>query len=188
MFNPGDILLYTAPHLKFSTLITNGIRLIEGSPVEHVAVYLGSSSAGHQIIEALSDGVRIKILTKEGIFNRVDGTAAGFKLYGYSRLPNLQVEATNKVFAISAARYDLFSYGYLTDLNLFLQHGKTRLFPKMPWTVWFKSKKGYICSEVAQLVVGDVLELNHIDLPFKKIACLTEPDDFLQEPWAVTKT
>ena len=132
MFNPGDILLYTAPALKFSNLIAKTIGLIEGNPVQHVAVYLGSNSAGHQIIEALSDGVRIKVLPRENLFNRVDGKAAGFKLYGVSRLKDLQIQSTDKIFAISAAKYDLFPYGYLTDFNLFLQHGKTRLFPKLP--------------------------------------------------------
>jgi len=184
-FVPGDILLYTSPGLKFSNLISNGIRLVEGNKVIHVAVYLGSNAKGHAIVEALPDGVKIKSLSNTDIYNRVDNHANGLTLYGIARLPNMEVSSKNTVFAVSAAKYSQSPYGYLTDVNIFLQHGKTKVFPKKPWTVWCKSKKGYICSEVAQLVVGDVLELNNIPLPFKKIACLTEPDDFLYYPWQV---
>ena len=64
---------------------------------------------------------------------------------------------------------------------------KTKLFPKKPWTVWFKSKKGYICSEVVLHVTQDVLQLYNMPIPFKKIPALTEPDDYLSSPWKVTE-
>ncbi len=183
-FIPGDILLYTAPALQFSNIIPKLIRLVEGSQVEHVAIYLGYNK-GHVILEALSDGVKIKTLSDTEIYTRTIKPANGFVLYGVSRLQNIEVSSKNTVFTISAAKYNQSPYGYLTDINMLLQHGKCILFPKKPWTVWFKSKKGYICSEVAQLTMGDVLELNNIPLPFKKIACLTQPSDYLYEPWQV---
>ena len=186
MFGPGDILLYTAPTLKLSNLIAKGVGLVEGNKVHHVAIYLGADDKRHTILEALSDGVKIKTLDDNCIYTRTDGKAMGFTLYGFSKLPKIQVSVGNNVFAFSAAKYDGSSYGYLTNINILLQHGKCRLFPKKPWTIWFKSKKGLICSEVAQLVIKDVLDLYKMDLPFKKEAALTEPDDYLYAPWEVT--
>lgn len=186
MFQPGDVLLYTAPPLTFKNLISHGIRLVQGSQVEHVAIYLGANDTGHIILEALSDGVNLKTLSDSEIYTRTIKPADGFVLYGIARLPDMKVSLSNKVFVLSAAKYDKAPYGYLTDVNILFQHGMGRLFNKT-WKVWFKSKKGYICSEVAQLVVEDVFNLFNIPLPFKKIACLTEPDDYLKEPWAVIK-
>ena len=186
LFNPGDVLLYTSPGLKFSNLISNGIRLVQGSEIIHVALYLGANFNGHIIIEALTDGIKIKTLSDKELHNRTIKPADGLVLYGIARLPKIQVSLANTIFAVAAEKYTPAPYGYLTDLNLFFQHGMGRLFNKT-WKMWFKSKKGYICSEVAQLVVGDVLNSFHIPLPFKKVACLTEPDDFLKSPWKVTK-
>ena len=181
MFKPGDILLYTAPALKFDNIVPRLIRVITGNKVTHVAVYLGSIDESHIVIEALSDGVKIRTYSDAGLRDRKDD----FKLYGIARLPNIEVEANNKVFALSAAAYTQTPYGYLTIVNLLLQHGRGWLFPKKPWTVWFKSKKGYVCSEVAQLVITDVLKLNNIAISFPKPAAVTEPDDYLVSPWEV---
>jgi hypothetical protein len=185
MFNPGDILLYTSPGLKFNNLISNGIRLIQGSKVSHVALYVGANERGHVILEALSDGVNLKTLVGDEIYNRKLKPADGLTLCGIARLPNIKVSLGNTVFAIASAKYTQSPYGYLTDVNILLQHGKTRIFPKKPWTVWFKSKKGYICSEVAMHVIQDVLQLYNMPIPFKKIPALTEPDDYLIDPWEV---
>ena len=186
LFNPGDVLLYTSPGLSFSNIISSCIRLIQGNEIIHVALYLGANYEGHIILEALVDGVKIKTLSDRELYNRTIKPADGLVLYGIARLPNIQVSLGNTVFALSAAKYNLSPYGYLTDLNLFFQHGMGRLFNKK-WKLWFKSKKGYICSEVAQLAVGDVLTLFSVPLPFKKEAALTEPDDFLSDPWKVIK-
>jgi hypothetical protein len=51
-----------------------------------------------------------------------------------------------------------------------------RLFNK-EWKIWFKSNDAYICSESTQLVY------EKMGFKFKKIASLTEPDDFLTDPW-----
>lgn len=180
LFSPGDVLLYQAPAIKLSNTFPELIRLITGNKVIHVALYLGYNN-GHVILEALSDGVNIKTLGNTEIYDRVNG----FKLYGISRLPNISISSNNIVFMVAAAKYNKSPYGYLTILNLLFQHMKTRIFPKLPWTVWFKSKHGYICSEVSRLVLQDVLEINNIKLPFLKPAAVTEPDDYLAAPWKV---
>ncbi|MCI4435893.1 MAG: hypothetical protein JHC33_03675 [Ignisphaera sp.] len=180
MFKPGDVLLYTAPALKFSNIIPRLIRLATGNKVTHVAVYLGTNEYGHVILDALSNGVKLKVMSESEIFDRKDD----FKLYAISRLPECEAFSKSSVFMFSAAKYANTHYGYLTILNILLQHGKGRLFNK-PWSVWFKSKKGYICSEVCQLVIEDVLRLNKIRVPFTKIAAITEPDDYLSAPWKV---
>lgn len=186
MFSPGDILLYTSPGLKFTNLISNGIRLVQGNKICHVAIYLGANDCGHVILEALTDGVNIKTLVGDEIYVRTGKLASGLVLYGIAKLPSIRVSVGSNVFVLAATKYHLSPYGYLTDLNLLLQHGMGRLFNK-PWKVWFKSKKGYICSEVAQLVMQDVLKLYNMRVSFKKIAALTEPDDFTKAPWQVTK-
>ena len=183
MFQPGDVLLYTAPALKFDNIVPRFIRVITGNKVTHVAVYLGMVNENHLVVEALSDGIKIRTYSETTIADRKDD----FKLYGIARLPNLEVDFKNKIFAVSAAKYTHAPYGYLTILNLLLQHSRGWIVPKKPWVVWFKSKKGYVCSEVAQLVIGDVLELNNIPSPFKKPAAVTEPDDYLVSPWEVIK-
>ena len=181
MFKPGDILLYTAPALKFDNIVPRLIRVITGNKVTHVAVYLGMINESHIVIEALSDGVKIRTYSDKGIRDREDD----FKLYGIAKLPNLDINPKNKTFAVAASSYTQVPYGYLTILNLLLQHGRGWIFPKKPWTVWFKSKRGYICSEVAQLVIADVLKLNNINITFPKPAAVTEPDDYLVSPWKV---
>lgn len=185
MFSPGDILLYTSPGLKFTNLISNGIRLVQGNKVCHVAIYLGANDYGHVILEALTDGVKLKTLVGDEIYTRTEKPAKGLVLYGVAKLPSIRVSLGNNVFILAAAKYNLYPYGYLTDLNLLFQHGMGRLFNKK-WKLWFKSKEGYICSEVAQLVIQDVLKLYSMPVPFKKIAALTEPDDFTKAPWEVT--
>ena len=63
---------------------------------------------------------------------------------------------------------------------------KSRLLvPKKSWSSWCKSKKGYICSEVTQLVIEETLRREGINFTFPKIACLVEPDDYLSFPWQV---
>jgi hypothetical protein len=185
MFSPGDILLYNSPGLKFTNLISNGIRLVQGNRVCHVAIYLGANERGHVILEALTDGVKLKTLVGDEIYTRTQKPAKGLVLYGVASLPNIKVSFGNNVFALAAAKYDLEPYGYLTDLNLLLQHGMGRLFNKK-WKIWFKSKRGYICSEVAQLVIKDVLQLYNMPVPFEKPAALVEPDDYTKAPWKVT--
>ena len=78
------------------------------------------------------------------------------------------------------------THGFLTAFNLFLQHGKTLFFPSRSWTSWFKTNHGYICSEVTQLVLEDLIRFNRIPFTFPKAACITEPDDYLKEFWDVT--
>lgn len=180
MFIPGDVLLYTAPKWNFSTVYSKIIQLITGNRITHVALYLAVSSipGKHLILEALSTGIHIKTVTEDEIYIHEDG----FVLCGISRL---LVLPTNPVLLWSAAKYNTKPYGILTIINLLLQHGKTRLFPNKSWTSWFKSKNAYICSEVTQLVLEDVLKANQIKYSFKKDACLVEPDDYLSAPFKV---
>jgi hypothetical protein len=180
MFKPGDVLLYTAPAWKFSNIIPRLIRLATGNKVTHVAVYLGPNDKGHVILDALASGVKLKVLSETELYDRKDD----FKLCAIASLTECAILEKSSVFMYSAAKYSRTSYGYLTIFNLLLQHGKGRLSNK-PWSVWFKSKNGYICSEVSQLVIEDVLRLNQIPIPFKKPAALTEPDDYLSAPWKV---
>jgi hypothetical protein len=180
MFRPGDVLLYTATAWKFSNIIPRLIRVVTGNKVTHVSVYLGANEYGHVILDALSNGVKLKVMKEDELFDRKDD----FKLYGIASLLECEAFSKSSVFMYAAAKYSSTSYGYLTAFNLFLQHGKGRFFNK-PWSIWFKSKRGFICSEVNQLVIEDVLRLNNIPTPFKKPAALTEPDDYLVSPWKV---
>ena len=182
MFKPGDVLLYTAPALKFSNIIPRLIRLATGNKVTHVAVYLGKNDTGHVILDALSNGVQLKVMSEDHLYDRQDD----FKLCAIASLDECKPLSSSSVFMFSAAKYASTRYGYLTIFNLLLQHGKGRIFNK-PWSIWFKSKKGYICSEVSQLVIEDVLRLNQISVPFKKPAAITEPDDYLSDPWKVVE-
>ncbi len=168
-FIPGDVLLYTSPHLKFNDILAHGVRLIEGSQVIHVALYLGNSL----IIEALNGKVSIKYLPE--LVNRTNGMV----LYGISRLDgfNETYDSLNKI----ASTFNNKPYGYLTDINILFQHGKCLLFPNKPWTVWFKSKDAYMCSETVLLIY------QAFGKTFTKLACLTEPDDLLKAPWTVIK-
>ena len=184
MFNPGDVLLYEAPAWQFKNFFAKCIQLIQGNDVIHVALYLKPSGSNHIILEALTDGVKIKTMSTNELRNRSNG----FVLFGTSRLKeNSSCFDAGMVF-IDSFVYNGRSYGFLTDFNLFLQHGKTKLFKKLPWTVWFHSKDKYICSEVTQLVLESVLEYNLKPNPFPKKACLTEPDDYLNENiWSVSR-
>lgn len=173
MFLPGDILLYDAPAIRFNNIIPRLIRLITGNRVTHVALYLGELRGKHIILDALSDGIYVKDM--DDIVSRDDG----FKLYGISRLEN---QSHSGMYLTLAQQYNKSPYGILTILNLLLQHGYGRLFPHRAWKTWFRSEKGYICSEVCQLVVEDVESIK-----FPKPANLTEPDDYLSYPWIVTK-
>lgn len=174
MFAPGDILLYEPNAFTFQNLIPEGIRLVEGNKVVHVAVYIGLASTGFYIIEAMTDGVHLKVIPD--LINRSNG----FKLYGTASLPNQKFNFTD--LWSEAHKYDDKPYGYLTDGNLLLQHGMSRLFPNRPWQVWFKSKKGFICSELALLIISKFCN----NFTFPKVPALTEPDDFLKSPWVVT--
>jgi len=169
MLNPGDVLLYKSPGLHFNNLISHGVRFVEGNEVIHVALYLGNNT----ILEALEGGVKIKVV--KDLVNRPNGLVLAY----VSRLPNFSTTYA-RLFSIAVC-YNNKPYGYLTDFNIFLQHGKCLLFPGKLWTVWFKSKNGYICSEVTQLVYET------LGKSFPKLACLTEPDDYLNFPWIVTK-
>jgi hypothetical protein len=181
MFKPGDVLLYEAPAWKFSNIIPRLIRLITGNKIIHVALYLGTNEEGHVILDALSNGIKIKTMSEIELYDRhIDD----FKLYGIASLPSLKIDPTNMVFMYVAAKYAPRPYGFKTIFNLLLQHGMGRFFNK-PWKIWFKSKRGYICSEVTQLVMEDVLRLNQINIPFTKNASVTEPDDYLSSPWVV---
>jgi hypothetical protein len=180
MFKPGDVLLYKAKsYLKFSTIIPKIIQLCTGNEVTHVALYLGSTKDGHIILDALTNGILLKTLSNEEIYNRKDD----FILHGIARLEG--IIPTSDII-IEASIYSRNPYGFLTIINLLLQHGKTRLFPKKLWTTWFKSKNGHICSEVCQLVLENLLQENKFIVPFTKKAHLTEPDDYLVLPWKVT--
>jgi hypothetical protein len=182
MFKPGDVLLYeAAPAWKLANIIPKLIRLITGNKITHVALYLGTNENGHVILDALSNGIKIKTMSEIELYDR---HMDDFKLYGIASLPNLKIDPSNTVFMYVAAKYALHPYGFKTIFNLLLQHGMGRLFNK-PWKIWFKSKRGYICSEVTQLVMEDVLRLNQINILFTKNASLTEPDDYLSSPWVV---
>lgn len=181
MFKPGDILLYQAVSaLKFSTIIPRIIQLITGNKITHVALYLGCINGNHIILDALANGILVKSLSNTEIYNRKDD----FKLYGISQL-DIEIPITN--IMIEACIYSRKPYGFATIFNLLFQHGKTRLYPTKPWTTWFKSKNGYICSEVCQRVLENLLIENNIKLPFIKESNLTEPDDYLVAPWKVTE-
>lgn len=140
MFQPGDVLLYHAEALKISNIIPRLIRLITGNKVTHVALYLGEVNQKHIILDALSDGIYVKEMSN--IINREDD----FNLYGIARLP-IEKDLYGRFYE-EALKVNNTPYGILTILNLLLQHGKTLIFPKKQWTTAFKSKKGYICSEV----------------------------------------
>lgn len=175
MYNSGDILLYetTAPH--WSNILAQGIRLVVGNKVIHVAVYICPFQDKHIILEALDGGVFVKVISD--IINRDNG----LHLYGIASLPDITFN-TEALLTV-ACNYDSCSYGYLTDINILFQHGKCLLFPKLPWTIWFKSKNGFICSEIAQIV----LKILNPALTFPKIPALTEPNDYLVAPWTVKK-
>jgi hypothetical protein len=170
MFKPGDVLLYTAPAWKFSNLIPKGIQLITGNKMTHVALYINQEGANHIVLNADSKGIFTLSMTEAELYSRKDD----FELYGIARLsnqlinPDLLRQASSSFFGKK--------YGYLTILNLLLQHGMGRLFNK-EWKIWFKSNDAYICSESTQLVY------EKMGFKFKKIASLTEPDDFLTDPW-----
>ncbi|MCI4435820.1 MAG: hypothetical protein JHC33_03295 [Ignisphaera sp.] len=180
MFKPGDILLYQAESaLKFSTIIPKLIQLSTGNEVTHVALYLGKDPSGnHLVLDALADGILIKSFSDNEIFSRKDS----FRLHG---IASLDIEIPTVNLMIEACVYSRKPYGFVTILNLFLQHGKTLLYPNKPWTTWMKSKTGFICSEVCQRVLENLLNENHIIPPFLKEANLTEPDDYLVAPWKV---
>lgn len=170
MYKSGDVLLYESTGLTFKNLIAESIRLITGNRVIHVAFYWGTRGERHTIVESLgSVGVDVKELTDEELVNHPDG----FRLFGISRLEGAPM--------VVYKTYDYIGshYGYLTIINLMFQHGKTRLFPKRPWTTWFKSRDGYICSELCQLIVEQAIP----DYKFPKLAHLVEPDDYLTAPW-----
>ena len=174
MFSTGDVLLYTAPRLTFANLVPRLIRLVTGNKVTHVALYIDTDEDNtHIILEALFDGVYIKILSEAELYERMNG----FKLYGTARLPDVTINPNT--LASFAMRYNQKKYGLLTILNLLLQHGKTRLFPKKEWSVWFKSKDAYTCSELTQLALEEYFKPT-------KAAALVEPDDYLGSPWKIT--
>lgn len=182
MMKPGDVLLYKAPAWKFSNIIPKLIQLITGNSVTHVALYLGSAYDGHIILDALSEGVLIKVMSDSEIRVRKDD----FMLCGIARLPEpYYIDSARSLILLKAVKYSRKPYGFLTILNLFLQHGKTRLFPNKPWTTWLKSKDAYICSEVSQLVIEDILMEFNRSSPFPREANLMEPDDYLNKPWEV---
>jgi len=174
MFSTGDVLLYTAPRLTFANLVPRLIRLVTGNKIVHVALYIEPEiNDKHFILEALFDGVYIKAYSEAELYERMNG----FKLYGVARLPNVTVNANALVSF--AMRYNNKKYGILTILNLLLQHGKTRLFPRKKWSVWFKSKDAYTCSELTQLALEEYFNP-------AKAAALVEPDDYLGKPWKIT--
>ena len=173
---PGDVLLYKCQTLQFKTLIPEAIRFITGNTIVHVALYIRASNDNHIILEALTDGVNIKVVTTAELYSRGNGLI----LFGVSKLKVFNNFDSNLLFE-KATPYNGLPYGYLTDFNLFLQHGKSRVFPNKPFTFWVKSKHGYICSEVTQLVLEQNLNFNKISSPFTKLAGLTEPDDYLNE-------
>lgn len=178
MFKPGDILLYKSePALKFSTVIPKLIQLSTGNNVTHVALYLGTVPGGYLVLDALAGGILLKTLSGDEIYKRKDG----FILYG---IASLDIDIPYSNLLREAVKYSRKPYGFITIFNLLLQHGKTRLFPDKSWTTWMKSKDGYICSEVCQLVLESVLQ-EYIKPPFIKKANLTEPDDYLVAPWKV---
>lgn len=183
MFKSGDILLYAAPTLKFSNIIPRLIRLITGNEVIHTAIYLKSDgNNSNLVLDALPSGIYIKTFTDAELLNRLDD----LKLYGIAYLPNLFINSSNTICLV-AAKYAYHSYGYFTIINLLLQHLKTRIFTSSLFSIAFKSKDAYICSEVCRLVVDDVLRLNNIPSPFNKLPALTEPDDYLKHPWEIIK-
>ena len=172
--NPGDVLLYKCPgSLELSNIFAHGIKLIEGNEIIHVALLIGFTFDHYVILEALENGVRIKWV--KDVINRDNGLV----LDRIATIPNFQFDS-KKLYAI-ASEFDGKPYGYLTDLNILLQHGKSRLFPNKEWTVWFKSKNGHMCSETTQLVY------EALGMHFQKLAALTEPDDYLSTPWITNK-
>ena len=183
MFKPGDVLLYQAPAWKFSNIIPKLIQFITGNKVTHVALYLGCSLDGHLVLDALAGGILIKTMSEFELWSRKDD----FTLYGIARLPETHnINPARAFIILEAAKYSRKSYGFLTILNLLLQHGKTRLFPSKAWTTWFKSQDAYICSELCQIVLEDVFVEVKLKSPFMKESNLTEPDDYLSYPWQIT--
>lgn len=179
MFKPGDVLLYESqPGLKFGTVIPKLIQLCTGNKIMHTALYLGCTSEGHVILDALADGVLLKTFSESELYLRPEELVLSAVARLEANIPLLDVMS-------KASKYSLKPYGFVTITNLLLQHGKTRLFPKKSWTTWFKSKNGYICSEVCQLVLEELLRENKQPIPFPKLANLTEPDDYLSAPWKV---
>lgn len=176
MFNPGDVLLYTAPAWKFSNLILKGIQLITGNKMTHVALYLNKEHDKHIILDASAKGIFTLKMTEAELYSRKDD----FELYGVARLSNLQSPIDQDLIIKISSSFFGKKYGYLTILNLLLQHGMGRLFNK-EWKVWFKSKDAYVCSETTQLIYE---KMGYI---FNRPACLTEPDDFISEPWKMIK-
>lgn len=175
MFKPGDVLLYTAPAWKFSNLIPKGIRLVTGNKMTHVALYINQEYSKHIVLDASIKGIFTLRMTEAELYNRKDD----FELYGIARLKDMPPLDENSLIRISSSFFGK-KYGYLTILNLLLQHGMGRLFNK-EWKIWFKSNDAYVCSELTQLVY------EKIGFKFDKPASLTEPDDFLKEPWIIIK-
>ena len=172
MFSTGDVLLYTAPRLTFANLVPRLIRLVTGNKIVHVDLYIGPDHGNHVILEALFDGVRLRTFSEAELYERMNG----FKLHSTAKLPNVEISPVT-LMAI-AVNYEGKKYGYLTILNLLLQHGKTRLFPNKQWSILFTSKDAYTCSQLTQLALEDYFN------PLKP-AALVEPDDFLARPWRV---
>ena len=169
----GDILLYkSATGFKFSTLVPELIRLCTGNKIIHTAMYLGEQEGKPLIIESAGNGVNLYRLN-DVMYRQY------YTLVAIARLPNLPKEA----YAYKTYRYVGAHYGVLTIINILFQHGKCRIFPKRPWTTWFKSSEAYICSELCQRLVEDVTSMT-----FPKPAHLVEPDDFLAYPWEITYT
>lgn len=183
MFKPGDVLLFCGRAWTFKNLMSKCIRLVTGNEITHVALYLKPFEDKHVILEALSNGVLIQVLTTAELYYKSNGD----RLQGISRLLIAKDKDLSQVFT-HAYPYHGKKYAYLTDVNLLLQHGKTRIFPKRPWTIWFKSDKSkFICSEVTQLVLEKALMELNVNPPFLKIPALTEPDDYLNTTlWEVT--
>jgi len=170
MFSPGDVLLYKAQAWKFSNALAKCIQIITGNQIIHVALYLNGHGDDHFILEALSDGVYIKHVTTQEIYHH----NRDFELVGIASLP---YTFTNLLTC--AEKYNDKKYGFLTILNLLLQHGMGRL--AQPWKIWFQSKDAYICSQVTQLVLQDAIK----NIEFPKPAAITEPDDYAVFPWKV---
>jgi hypothetical protein len=176
VFNPGDVLLYTAPAWKFSNIIPKLIRLITGNKITHVALYINQEGNKHIILDVSTKGIYTLSMTEAELYNRVDD----FCLAGIARLNNLQLPLEQDKLRTATSYFFGKKYGYLTILNLLLQHGMGRLFNK-EWKIWFKSNDAYICSESTQLVY------EKMGFIFNKPACLVEPDDYLSAPWIFIK-
>lgn len=178
MFQPGDILLYGVNLLTCKNIVPRLIQLIQGSTVIHVAIYVNKDEQGNHIIcEALlCDGVTKKVFTETTIITRPDG----FILLGTKRHPEIKnVINLDKI----VAKYIGKKYAKLTIINILFQHGMSRILTKRVWTNWFTSKDAFICSQLALTIIEDVLKENNIPYTFTKVPSLTEPDDYLKNPW-----